>query len=231
MRNNIAFVAAAVVFGCASNNTTQFTPRGNLAGADANALSAANVKFEKAEDPAFTGDTRFAAGQLAESQGNVGQAITQYQEALKIDPHHQQSLYRLGILLTQVKQYPQALDVWRQYVKVNNTSATPLSNLGFCYELAGQASEAEKAYKMGLDREPTNQPCRINYGLMLARLGRRDEAIKQLSVVLKPADVHYNLASVYEQMGEKDQARADYQQALRLNPNLWEAQARLSSMH
>ena len=65
---------------------------------------------------------------------------------------------------------------------------------------------------------------------MLARNGRTPEAIQQLAVVLNPAEVQYNLASVYEQLGRKDEAREEYQKALELDPKLWEAQSRLSKL-
>ena len=56
--------------------------------------------------------------------------------------------------------------------------------------------EAETAYLRGIERDPKNVPCRTNYGLMLARLGRTAEGTLQLQAVLTPAEVHYNLASV-----------------------------------
>ena len=65
---------------------------------------------------------------------------------------------------------------------------------------------------------------------MLARNDRKDEAVAQLSAVLKPAEVHYNLASVYEQVGRKAEAKQEYEKALELDPKLWEAQSRLSKL-
>jgi tetratricopeptide (TPR) repeat protein len=187
-------------------------------------------KFDQAKEPALTADTHFAAGQLAESQGQPSRAIEQYQESLKIDPKHQGSIYRIAVIETQSKQYDQAIASWKQYVQMTGGSAAAYSNLGFCYELARRPSEAEAAYKSGIAKDPQNQPCRINYGLMLARNGREAEAVTNLSAVLKPAEVYYNLASLYEQLGNKDQARREYQHALELDPNLWEAQSRLSKL-
>lgn len=229
MRRVVLIALALVPVGACQSRQDQ-GPIQKLSEAEAQALNAQYSRFETSEDPPFTAETHFAAGQLAESQGLVAKAIEQYRQALKIDPRHQKSLYRLGILYTQTRQYPQALEVWRQYVKACNGSATALSNLGFCYELAGQLAEAERAYKMGIEREPANQPCRVNYGLMLARSGRIEQAVSQLSAVLKPAEVHYNLGSVYEQLGRKEQAEAEYRKALELDPQFWEARARLAKL-
>lgn len=197
---------------------------------DAQNLSASRTTFESSEDPPFQAGTRFAAGQLAESQGQPDLALEQYREAIKLDPKHQPSLYKLGVLYTQAKQYPQAVEAWKQYVKVTGGDSTAYSNLAFCLEISGKGSEAEAAYKSGIKKDPKNEPCRVNYGLFLARTGREKEAIEQLSAVLPPAKVHYNLASVYETVGRSNEARAQYQKALELDPEFWEAKSRLSRL-
>lgn len=220
-------VLLAALVGCGGKEQTDIRPVEPDAAA---ALNADHSKFESSQDPPFKPQTHFAAGQLAESQGAFGAAIEQYTAVVKLDPRHQPSLYRLGVLYTQARRYDNAIEAWKQYVRATNGSATAYSNLAFSYELSGQIGEAEQAYQQGIKREPQNQPCRINYGLMLARLGRRDDAIAQLSTVLAPAGVHYNLASVYEQIGRKDLARPEYQRALELDPRMWEAQQRLSRL-
>ncbi len=178
----------------------------------------------------LTANTHFAAGQLAESEGDFGRAIDQYNQALKIDPMNQMSLYRLGMIYAMEKQYGPAIDVWQQYVKATKSSATGYSNLAFCQELAGRTRDAEASYKAGVAREPNNQPCRVNYGLMLARQGRVDEAMGQLQAVLTPAEAHYDVASVLEAQGKTDQAKAQYIEALKINPDMDDAKTRLAGL-
>jgi tetratricopeptide (TPR) repeat protein len=216
----------ALLVGCGDNqNRSSIQNVG-----DAAAMNSGGQQFDQAKEPALTADTHFAAGQLAESQGQPVRAIEQYTEALKVDPKHQPSMYRIAVIQTQAKQYDQAIASWKQYVQATDNSAAGYSNLGFCYELAQRPSDAEAAYKSGIAKDPQNQPCRINYGLMLARNGRQAEAVTHLSAVLKPGEVHYNLASLYEQLGRKDEARKEYETALRLDPGMWEAESRLSKL-
>lgn len=183
---------------------------------------------EPQKEAAINAQTRFAAGQLAESQGLTDQAISQYHEALKSSPGHAASLYRLGVIYTQSRQYATATETWKQYVKASGGNAVAYNNLGFCLELSGKTAEAEQAYRAGIARDGNSQQCRVNFGLLLARSGREAEAVEQLSAVLQPAEVHYNLASVYEQIGRTAQAKAEYERAIQLDPKLWEAQSRLS---
>ena len=88
------------------------------------------------------------------------------------------------------------------------------NSLGWFYQQANRLPDAEKAYKQGLSIDPRSEPCRVNYGLMLARHNRQDEAKAQLSEVLPPAEVAYNL---FEQ-GKYDQAQTIVEGLVISNP-------------
>jgi tetratricopeptide (TPR) repeat protein len=194
-------------------------------------MNAERSKFETSEDPPVNAETHFAAGQFAETQGAMDKAVQQYEQTLKLDPKHQRALYRLGIVYAQMRNFPGAIEAWKRYVVATDRSAAAYSNLGFCYELASDPAAAEEAYRTGIARDPRSMPCRVNYGLMLARAGRTADAVAQLGVVLKPAEVRYNIASVYEQKGMIEEAKAEYQQALRIDPNMLDAKTRLAKLN
>lgn len=191
-------------------------------------------EFEKARRVSITADTHFAAGQLAESQDQLDRAVDQYGKALSKDAKHRRTIFRLGVVYTKRQQYDLAVGMWQKYLTLAGgdaaAHATAQANLGFCFELAGRGDEAEASYLRGIRKDPKNGPCRVNYGLMLARRGRFNEATLQLQSVLTPAEVHYNLASVYEWMGRREQAKVEYRKALALDPKLSDAQARLDAM-
>jgi tetratricopeptide (TPR) repeat protein len=186
--------------------------------------------FDTDKEPAINAETRYAAGQLAETQNNPINAIKQYDEALRLKADHVPSLYRLGVIYAQVKEYPKAIEAWKRYLKATHDSANGYGNLGFCYELSGDSKAAEGAYLKGIAKDPKNQPCHVNYGLMLARMDRITDAITQLRAVLTPAEVSYNLGSVHEQKGHKEQAKAEYQKALELDPDFVDAKQRLVAL-
>ena len=222
-------MAAALLAGCASNGEDPGTHM-----ALGQPLKPTN-DFEKARQVPITADTHFAAGQLAESQDQLDRAVEQYRKALWKDPKHRKTLFRLGVVYTKRKQFDAAVATWQKYIELTGgdptANATALANLGFCYELAGRGDEAETTYLRGIRKDPKNGPCRVNYGLMLARRERFNEATLQFQAVLSPAEVHYNLASVYEWMGRREQARVEYRRALALDPKLSDAQARLDAMN
>jgi tetratricopeptide (TPR) repeat protein len=225
----VALLAAALcVGGCAGRGAS---PRADQHPSAAAALGAdGKSEFEKRRDPPIASETRYAAGELAETRGAYAQAAEQYRQALSKDPNHLPSLYRLGVVLAQLKNYPEAIATWKRYTQATHDSAAGYSNLGFCYELANRPEDAEAAYQKGLRKDPRHVACRVNYGLMLIRRGREGEGRLQLQAVLRPAEVHYNVASAYESLGRPEQAKLEYRRALELDPGFTDAQVRLSEM-
>ncbi len=216
----VAALLAAAAVGCQNQNRQQ------------NAVVPLDVppeKFEKSKDPPITALTHVAAGQLAQSQGNYDEAMEQYRKALKIKKDCTEAVYGMGLVYTIQKDYPHAIETWNQYIKMTR-SATAYSNLGFCHEVSGNFAAAEAAYQAGIAKDPKNEPCHVNYGLMLARHGKPTQALAELQTVLPPGQAHYDLASVYESQGNVRDAKFEYQQAVNLDPALEDAKQKLASL-
>jgi tetratricopeptide (TPR) repeat protein len=223
------FLSAGVLalVGCVAEpvNTNARNADPNLHGSDA------QHDWEKQQkEPVINEETFYAAGQMLESQELWDRAIAQYNKALKVSKDHLPSLYRLGVIYAKFKQYPQATVIWKHYLTATGGDPTAYANIGFCYELAGNFEEAQNSYESGIRRDPSNAPCRVNYGLMLARRGHFNQAMHEWQVVLPPAEVYYNLGSAYEAMDRKEQAKAEFHKALELDPQLADAKARLERL-
>ena len=226
-----AAALAAITLGGCSSGAGRATSAKSGAAPGAKPPSAPAGRFEATRrDPPIAAETRFAAGQLAQSRGALAQAADQYRQAITIDPKHTQAMFHLGVVYAEMKKYPDAIGVWKRYIKATGESPEAYGNLGFCYELAGRPEDAEAAYQRGIKKDPANVACRVNYGLMLVRRGRVGEGKLQLGAVLKPAEVHYNLGSVYDSAGRKEQAKAEYRQALQLDPQFSDATTRLAEL-
>jgi tetratricopeptide (TPR) repeat protein len=217
MKRAIGCVMLSVaLFGCANGNSG----RGM-----ADRAADGSVK-----DVPINAETRYAAAQLAVSRGEYDQAIDQYRAALKLKPNHLGALYGLACLQVELRQFPQAIDTWHSYVKATGGSAIAYCDLAFAEEWAGKPAAAQGDYQRAINKDPQDENTRVNYGLMLARAGDIDGATEQLSAVLPKAEVHYNLASVYAARGKKLQAKAEYQKALELDPDMSDAKAKLASL-
>ncbi len=232
MNKWMGFVAVMVLglVGCASQHDTS-----GLSGVSSDQARTMkgdrNTSFENSEDPPIKAETFFAAGQVAESHDDYASAVRQYREATKLVPNHKAAIYRTAICLSLLKKHNEAATTWTKYIELTGGDPRSYSNLGFCYELSGKIDAAEAAYLKGIEKDSKNVPCRTNYGLMLARIGRTGEAMVQLQIVLTPAEVHYNLASVLEAQGKREQAKVEYKKALEVDPEFKDAQTRLSALN
>jgi len=227
-----AILAAVAATGCEHTTTVHSSPIGaaDLPGSD----------FDTKPTPPVQPGTHFAAGQLAESRGDLDAAATQYQLAVTkfaAEDHlgpadqaaYQTSLYRLGMILT-AERKPEAVPVWQQYVSATGGTATSYSDLGFALDLAGRPAEAATAFRAGIAKDPQCESCRVNYGRLLARQHKMDDAAAQLAAVLTPAEVEFDLGAVFEQQGDRSDAAAHYHRALKLDPNLSDAKVRLAEV-
>ena len=230
----VAAVAALGV-GCQDNHKKDQTAAANerykiLSGSTSENSHFDDNGFDRSKEPALNPETRFAAGQLAETQGHLDCAVVQYDQALRLDAKHVASLYRLGVVYTKMRKYPEAVAMWERYIAATGNHASGYGNLGFCYEMAADVDNAEAAYKKGIAIDEKGTACRVNYGLMLARQNRTEEAETQLATVLSPSEVSFNMASVYEQQGAIARAKEELQKAIAANPNMKEAQEKLATL-
>ena len=222
MRATILTATLLAAAGCQHTTTT-------VHDAPIGSSGTAGADFDAKPTPPVDAHTHYAAGQLAESRGDLDGAAGQYRAAVKLSPTDAPALYRLGMILT-AERKPDAPDVWRQYVKATGGTAPAYSDLGFALDLAGRPAEAEAAFRAGIARDDKCEPCRVNYGRFLARRGRWDDAAAQLSAVLTPAEVQFDLGSVLEQEGDRTGATEHYRKALDLDPKLSDAKLRLAAV-
>jgi protein O-GlcNAc transferase len=87
-----------------------------------------------------------------------------------------------------------------------------------------QYSEAEALYRQVLTRHPNNPLVLHLLGVVLARLGRREQAIESYrqALALKPdfLDALNNLGAALQETGQPNEAIETFQRALLINPNI-----------
>src|SRR5258708_560757 len=100
MRRSLLVIFILCGCGHTSSNNGPIT---GVSSDQAGTIQSQRNPFETAQDPPITAETHFAAGQLAETQGDFAGALKQYKEALKLDPKHKRALYRQSVCLSQLK--------------------------------------------------------------------------------------------------------------------------------
>jgi tetratricopeptide (TPR) repeat protein len=156
-------------------------------------------------------------------QGQVDDAIAQYQRAMAIQPNDAQAHYNLGLVYFRqgwmdeaIAQYQTALAIQPDYANAHN-------NLGLIYSRLGRMDEAIAQYQTALTITPNVADVHYNLGNALLRRGRTDDAIAQYqkALVIDPDDAkaRSNLGGALLQQGRMDEAITQYQTVLAITPD------------
>lgn len=187
-------------------------------------------RVTQGERPRVTAATYLAYGELLERRGDVAQAAEQYRKAIAESPDLAAARNRLGVTLNKLAQHAEATEQFREALKLQPNDPSLLNNLAFSLYLEGEYAAANDVLTDLLDVRPTFRRARMNHGLVLARLGRDDEALTEFSFVTEPADAYYNLAVIQAECERYAAAATSLDQALQHNPQFAEARQQLREL-
>jgi len=141
---------------------------------------------------------------------NAGsKAIVNYNIAQDLDPGSPEAKLRVGQLWMRAKNYPDALNTYKEVVRIDSTFAPAYRELGYLYSRANRNTEAQLNYKKFLELSANNTAARKQYVNTLIELKKYPEAIKELQDVIKvdtmDNDVNRALAYCYFETGQYDQ--------------------------
>ena len=148
------------------------------------------------------------AGDLLVDEGKYPDAEKEYLAAVALDGRRAQARERLGYFYTEGKIYPKAFAQYDALLTADPGQLHALAGLGRLAALTGQrAAEGEAALRKFLDKyrpDPDGGPT--------------------------PARAHYHLGKLLAARGDRDGARAEYTEALRLRPKYDEARKALDAL-
>ena len=130
-------------------------------------------------------------GVIANQEGNVDGAISQYQLALRINPDSTEAHINLGIALMQLGQIDQAISHFQDVLKIKPDHAQARNNLGSALMQKGQLDEAIVQFEEAVKINPDYAKAQNNLGSALLRKGDVPGAIVhfQAAIKLEPSDV------------------------------------------
>lgn len=107
-------------------------------------------------------------GNVLRDKGDHSGAISEYEQAIKIDPRNQNAYINLGSLQTYTLNKPQdGITTYKKAIKAMPENLQIELQLGLAYEQAGNNEEAIKTFRSVLSKDPTNTAAKNN----LTRLG------------------------------------------------------------
>jgi len=173
----------------------------------------------------------------ARARGNdpalLEQALSMFQQAIRIEPGISQAHNNLGTLLVTMGRDEEALAEFREALKLKPSDPEVHQNMSLALERLGRTDEAAAEAQASLRLRPDQAAAHLTLADALQSQGRLDEAIREYAAALQltpdDAEAHNNYGSALAKAGRLDEAMAEFQQAARLNPRAFRALNNLGS--
>jgi len=130
-------------------------------------------------------------GTALDKKGSTGEAISQFQEAIRLKPDRADAHFNLGNALLHQGQAGGAVNQYQEVIRLRPGDVDAHVNLGVAFFNQGHVDGAAGQFQEAIRLQPEFVPAHIDLGNALLKLGRLDEAISQYqeAVRLKPDDI------------------------------------------
>lgn len=163
-----------------------------------------------------------ALGELAAQRGDYESADDALRRALAIDPTRAGVHAQLGSVLAELGRFEDAVQALREAVRLEPSLGRAQYNLGTILAHLGRLDEAVPCYEKALANGTEDADVHNNLGLALMRMGRldasEDHLRRAIALDAESADAHFNLGVLYSKRHQANQASAQFQIAVRLDP-------------
>ena len=180
-------------------------------------------------------DNSFARNKLGCAllqQGQVPEAIGQFETAVRLDPQAIDPQYNLGLVYHNLGQLDRAADYYRAVLKITPRHAEAQNNLGAILLGRGQYAAAKTHFAKAVEISPDFVEANTNLGLVCLKVGDYAGAIAYSRRALdrnpRLADCRRTLAEAYLAQGRLDEAIGQLRELLNLAPNDRGAQTELA---
>jgi tetratricopeptide (TPR) repeat protein/tRNA A-37 threonylcarbamoyl transferase component Bud32 len=167
-------------------------------------------------------DDRFKLGNTYYKEGRFDQAITEYKEALRINPAYAQVHLQLGNAYGEKAKLDLAIEEYKEALCINPDYAEAHNNLGGALANSGNYDQAIAELNEALKIKPNEPKYLYHLGLIYYNYGRLEKSIDTCKEVLRLnpeyAKVHKVLAAAYYSQGKYDDAVLEYKIALKHDP-------------
>ena len=171
--------------------------------------------------------TIFSGALALHQKGQLAQAKAGYQQILKIQPEHFDSLHLLGVIAKQTNNPQQAVELIDKAIEINPNVAATYSNRGNALKELKQLDAAVASYDKAIALNPNYVEAHTNRGIALQELNQPGAAIASYdkAIALNPnyAEAHFNLGVALQELKQLDAAVAGYDKAIALKPDYAEA--------
>jgi tetratricopeptide (TPR) repeat protein len=171
-----------------------------------------------------TSDDFSVRGFARQSQGDLEGALSDYDQAIALDPQNAQAFYRRAVARQTKGDWDGALADYNALLVIKPDDANAFSNRGFVRQTRGDLDGALADYTEALAHDPKIAVAYYNIGLIKVRRGDVDGGIeaynRALDINPSLTRAYYNRGKAKSAEGNLEGAIADYTQALNLDPGI-----------
>ncbi|MDZ4852537.1 MAG: tetratricopeptide repeat protein [Pirellulaceae bacterium] len=155
-----------------------------------------------------------------DSQHHNREAIALYERARGFDPKRKNLSRRLAVLYAQVKDTAKAKLEFANAIAETPKDASLRSDAGYFYLESGDIESAEKQLVEARKLSPGHSKGTIHLAMLRAKQERLDESYSLFEEAVGPASAHSNLGVLLAKFGRRDLAVKHLEEANRLDPEL-----------
>ena len=167
--------------------------------------------------------TYFMWGNTKSDLGDYKGAITDYTQAIRLNPDYADAYYNRGVAKSDLGQHFAAIADYDIAIRLNPDDADTYYNRGIAKSNLGQHFAAIADYDIAIRLNPDDARAYNNRGVAKGKLGQHFAAIADydIAIRLNPDDAraYYNRGIAKGKLGQHFAAIADYDIAIRLNPD------------
>jgi len=162
-------------------------------------------------------------GYALAKKGDIGEAITHYKTAIKINPNYANTYNNFGALLARQESLKEAITHYKTAIKIAPNFAKAHNNLGHALGEKGDIDAAITHYKTAIKINPNFAIAYVNLGISLGEKGDIGAAITHYKTAIKInpsyAKAYNNLGIAFAKKRDMDAAITHYRTAIKINPN------------
>ena len=155
-----------------------------------------------------------------------------YKKILKINPNHVESIFLLGTLSAQIKNFDRARQLLSKVIQIHPNHVDACYNLGNVLKELGKYKEAVDSYKKAIQINPNYVDAHNNLGIVLKELRYYQKAIvcyeKAIQINPHNIGIYNNLGLAFKELGKLQKAISCFQKVIKLKPDNVEAYKNLA---
>jgi tetratricopeptide (TPR) repeat protein len=176
----------------------------------------------------------FLAGIGRHNAGQIGEAETLYDQALRLAPDHYEALHFKGVAALQLGRGEEAVELISRAISLKPDMALFFLNQGLALKAIGRLAEAKQAFSQAMRLQPSDGAAQLNLALVMYAQGEFSEAEAEILHLLarfpKQAEGFFALGQVLLALARHSEAEQAFAKAVKLNPQYREARLALADI-